>query len=67
MKKLIVLLFVTLMSTSVFSTNENPNKKEIRAKIVTLLGSPNFLINKEVKTMVEFTLNSKGEIFVNIS
>ncbi|MCF2876038.1 MULTISPECIES: hypothetical protein [unclassified Tenacibaculum] len=64
MKKLFVLVFVTLISTSVFSTNENPNKKEIRAKIVTLLGSPNFVINNEVKTIVEFTLNNKGEIVI---
>ncbi|WP_299156622.1 hypothetical protein [uncultured Tenacibaculum sp.] len=64
MKKLLVLVFVTLISTSAFSTNENPNKKEIRAKIVTLLGSPNFTINNEVKTIVEFTLNNKGEIVI---
>ena len=64
MKKLFVLLFITLVSTSVFSMNENPNKKEIRAKIVTLLGSPNFSINNEVKTMVEFMLNNKGEIVI---
>ncbi|KAB1158929.1 hypothetical protein F7018_07435 [Tenacibaculum aiptasiae] len=64
MKKLLVLVFVTLISTSVFSTNENPNKKEIRAKIVTLLGSPNFTIDNEVKTIVEFTLNNKGEIVI---
>lgn len=64
MKKLLVLVFVTLISTSVFSTNENPNKKEIRAKIVTLLGNPKFTIDNEVKTIVEFTLNNKGEIVI---
>ena len=64
MKKLFVLLFITLLSTSVFSMNENPSKKEIRAKIVTLLKGPNFTINNEVKTIVEFMLNNKGEIVI---
>lgn len=64
MKKLLVLVFVTLISTSVFSTNENPSKKEIRAKIVTLLGNPKFTLDSEVKTIVEFTLNNKGEIVI---
>ncbi|RLK03277.1 hypothetical protein [Tenacibaculum discolor] len=64
MKKLFVLIFITLMSTSVFSTNENPAKEQIRSKIVELLGNPNFVLDKEVKTTVEFLINKKGEIVI---
>ncbi|MGG6229518.1 hypothetical protein [Tenacibaculum sp. SDUM215027] len=64
MKKLFVLVFVTLMSTSVFSTNENPTKEHIRTKIVELLGNPNFVLDKEVKTTVEFLINKNGEIVI---
>lgn len=65
MKKLFVLVFVTLMSTLVFSTNENPSKKEeIRTKIVELLGNPNFILDEEVKTTVEFLINKNGEIVI---
>ncbi|TDQ28482.1 hypothetical protein [Tenacibaculum caenipelagi] len=64
MKKLFVLVFVTLMSTSVFSTNENPEKEQVRTKIVQLLGSPNFVLDKDVKTTVEFLINKNGEIII---
>lgn len=64
MKKLFVLVFITLMSTSVFSTNENPAKEQIRTKIVELLGNPNFVLDKEVKTTVEFLINKNGEIVI---
>ena len=64
MKKLFVFVFVTLMSTSVFSINENPAKKQIRTKIIELLGNPNFILDKEVKTTVEFLINKNGEIVI---
>ncbi|CAM1359254.1 conserved exported hypothetical protein [Tenacibaculum sediminilitoris] len=65
MKKLFVLVFVTLMSTSlVFSTNENPTKEQIRTKIVELLGKPNFILDNEVKTTIEFLINKDGEIVI---
>lgn len=64
MKKLFVLMFVTLMSTSVFSTNENPTKEQIRTRIVELLANPNFTLDKEVKTTVEFLINKNGEIVI---
>ncbi|CAM1339052.1 hypothetical protein [Tenacibaculum aestuarii] len=64
MKKLFVFVFVTLMSTSAFSTNENPAKEQIRTRIVELLGNPNFVLDKEVKTIVEFLINKNGEIVI---
>ena len=64
MKKLFVFVFVTLMSTSVFSVNENPAKEQIRTKIVELLGSPSFIPEKQVKTSVEFLINKNGELVI---
>ena len=64
MKKLFVFVFVALMSTSVFSTNDNPEKEQIRTKVVELLGNPNFILDKEVKTTVEFLINKNGEIVI---
>ncbi|WP_428741540.1 hypothetical protein [Tenacibaculum sp.] len=64
MKKLFVLAFVTLMSTSVFSTNDNPEKEQIRTKIVQLLGKPNFVLDKDVKTTVELLITKNGEIII---
>lgn len=64
MKKLFVLVFVAFVSTSVFSTNENPEKQEIRTKIVQLLGNPDFLVDEKVKTTVDFLINKNGEIVI---
>ena len=64
MKKLVVLVFVVLVSVSTFAINENPAKKEIRSKIVQLLGKTTFEVVKDVKTDVEFLINQKGELVV---
>ncbi len=65
MKKLFVFVFVAFISTSVFSTNEKPVKKEeVRTKIVQLLGNPNFVVNQDVKTSIDFLINKSGEIVI---
>lgn len=68
MKKVIALVFVLMMSVSSFASNENPTskevKREIRTKIVKLLGQADFTVNKDVKTTVDLLINKKGEIVI---
>lgn len=68
MKKLVALVFVLLMNISSFANTGTPTsnevKKEIRTKIVKLLGHADFTFEKEVKTTVDLLINKKGEIVV---
>lgn len=68
MKKVITLVAVFMMSVSSFAADRTPTsnevKKEIRAKIVKLLGNADFAFKKEVKTTVDLLINKKGEIVV---
>lgn len=69
MKKLFVFLFAVMMSVSSFANTVNPTskedvKKEIRSKIVQLLGNVDFSFDKELKTTVDLMVNRKGEIVV---
>lgn len=67
MKKLVVFLFVALLSVSTFANNAKPVedlKSSIRTEIVKLLGHVNFSLEKNTKTTVEFMINKKGQIIV---
>lgn len=68
MKKLVALVIVLLMSVSSFANEKNPTskevKKEIRAKIVNLLGKADFSFKNEIKTTVDVLINKNGEIVV---
>lgn len=66
MKKLVLLLAITL-STSVFANNSKPVdaiKSELRTEIIKLLGNADFNLNNNLTTIVEFTVNNKGEVIV---
>ncbi len=64
MRKLLLFVLPLLLSVTVFGTNENPEKKEMRSIIVQLLGKTNFTIAEEFSTTVAFIINKKGEIVI---
>lgn len=66
MKKLVLLFAITLISFTSFANETKPVnvKSELRSEIVKLLGKANFDLNGTLTTVVEFTVNSKGEIIV---
>lgn len=70
MKKFFVLVFTVMMSVSSFASIGTPTstkevvKKEIRTKIVELLGNADFYFDKELITSVDLFINRKGQIVV---
>lgn len=68
MKKLVVFLFVAMMSVTSFANEGTPTskevKKEIRTKIVNLLGKAHFNVEEEIKTTVDFLINKNGELVI---
>lgn len=70
MKKLSILLLITLMTTfTTFSNNNRSIRDEVsnklRTKIITLLGNyQNVLDTQTEKAAVKFMINRKGEIIV---
>lgn len=68
MKKLVVFLFVAMMSVTSFAVEgtltSKEVRKEIRTKIVKLLGKPEFNVEKEITTTVDFLINKSGEIVI---
>ncbi|CAM1361452.1 hypothetical protein [Tenacibaculum xiamenense] len=64
MRKLVLFVLFAMINISLFATNENPTKQEIRTTIVKLLGKTDFKIEKELTTTVEFIINKKGELVI---
>jgi len=67
MRKLVVLVVVALVNFSAFANNARPAeviKSELRSEIIKLLGKANFQLAEKESTVVEFTVNQKGEIIV---
>ncbi len=69
MKKLKVLVIIAILgSTHIFALENNTKmspEKSLREIIETLLESPEIVLyQKEVKTLVKFSLNTKGEIII---
>ncbi|WP_103069549.1 hypothetical protein [Aquimarina sediminis] len=70
MKKLTVLLFAVVLSTSqLFANNNNPEKdtnQQLREQIASLLEKPEIklLEQEELQAKIEFTINTEGEIVV---
>ena len=62
--KLLALAFV-IGTAGLFATNmENPEElnKKVRSEIVSLLQSPNFIIENEMVVTITFTFSSEGEV-----
>lgn len=70
MKKLLVFVFTVMMTVSSFANDVNPTtskedvKKEIRTKIVELLGAVDFSFDKNLTTTVDLMINRKGQVVV---
>jgi len=67
MRKLIILIAVTLINFSAFANIDKTTrtiKSELRTEIIKLLGTVDFNFNSDISTLIEFTINTKGEIIV---
>lgn len=64
MRKLVLFVFVTMVTFTAFATEENPTKQEIRSSIVKLLGNIDFKMEDNLETSVDFLINKKGEIVI---
>lgn len=67
MKKLVLVLVAVLSMTTAVASNEKPSdkaKRQLRAKIVKLLGKADFSFSEEITAQVNFLVNKKGEIIV---
>ena len=67
MKKLKLLAFALVFaSAGVFASNleDKTTIEEIRNQIVTLLKSPDFVVEKDITVTLKFTFSSEGEIVV---